>query len=98
MVDDREETMGSIAAMRAASGKVGVLRIGGEYRLISMSPISAGDLVFSVAGVVNDVPTRYSVQVDVTSHVDLPDGCSPDEILDKFYWRFMNHSCAPNAA
>ncbi len=43
-----------------------------------------------------DRPTRYSVQVDLAAHVDLPVGHSHEETLDRFYWRFMNHNCEPN--
>jgi hypothetical protein len=38
------------------------------------------------------------VQVDHELHVDLSGRYGSEYILDRFDWRFMNHSCEPNAA
>ena len=48
-------------------------------------------------GQITEQPTRYSVQVGAGIHLDLPGGHAPEEMMDRFFWRFTNHSCAPNA-
>ncbi|WP_190093882.1 SET domain-containing protein-lysine N-methyltransferase [Streptomyces melanogenes] len=75
---------------------VGVLRSGGEYRLIACESLRAGAPLFWVDGETTDVPSRYSVQVDEGVHLDLPEGVGQEEIMDVYFWRFMNHSCSPN--
>lgn len=75
---------------------VGVMRSKEAYRLVSVQPIAAGTRLFRIEGEPTRLPTRYSVQIDDDLHIDLGSGHSSEEILDRFYWRFMNHSCDPN--
>ncbi|WP_171908555.1 SET domain-containing protein-lysine N-methyltransferase [Streptomyces nanshensis] len=44
-----------------------------------------------------DVPSRYSLQIGDGIHLDLPSGYDQETIMDSYFWRFMNHSCEPNA-
>ena len=37
------------------------------------------------------------MQVGADEHIDLPEGLSLEQILDNYLWRFLNHSCDPNA-
>lgn len=78
-------------------GRVAVLRAGGRYALVARERVAAGSRLFAVDGELTDVPSRYSLQVGAGEHLDLPDGCAHEEIMDTFFWRFMNHSCEPNA-
>lgn len=78
--------------------ELGVLRHSGEFRLLVTRPVSTDGFLFAIDGDLTPVPSRYSVQVAEGLHVDLPEGRQPDELLDEFFWRFMNHSCEPNAA
>lgn len=75
---------------------LGVLRHGGEFSLLVTRPIPAERLLFTILGDVTPMPSRYSVQVAEGVHVDLRGERRPDELLDRYYWRFMNHSCEPN--
>jgi hypothetical protein len=79
------------------SARVAVLRSHGEYTLVSRERLAQGGWLFTLDGEVTEVPTRYSVQLDHATHLDLPDTYGLEEIMDRFYWRFMNHSCEPNA-
>jgi hypothetical protein len=79
------------------SNQVAVLRAGGAYALVARRSIPRDNLMFRLEGACTRAPTRYSVQVGTDLHLDLPDGCGIEEIMDRFYWRFMNHSCAPSA-
>jgi hypothetical protein len=82
----------------AVSEAVGVVRAAGEYRLVSIRPIKAGERLFRIEGIETSRPTRYSLQIDDDLHIDLGSGHTTEEILDRYFWRFMNHSCEPNVA
>lgn len=75
---------------------VGVVRAAREYRLIALRPIVSGERMFRIEGELTRHPSRYSVQVGEGLHVDLHPGHSSEEILDRYFWRFMNHHCNPN--
>jgi len=70
----------------------------GEFKLIASRDIPSGSSLFKIEGAFTEVPTRYSVQVGRGLHIDIPESESEDseETMDRFYWRFMNHSCEPN--
>ena len=74
----------------------GVLRAAGEYRLVAIRPILAGERLFRMEGDRTPRPSRYSVQIGEELHVDLGPGYTIEEILDRYFWRFMNHGCDPN--
>jgi hypothetical protein len=75
-----------------------VTRYCSQYCLISRTIAAPGETLFTIDGKVTAAPSSHSVQVGRDLHVDLPEGLPPEEIMDRFPWRFMNHSCAPNAA
>ena len=74
-----------------------VVRAGGEFKLVALREFAAGSRLFAVYGQITEQPTRYSVQVGAGIHLDLPGGQAPEEMMDRYFWRFTNHSCAPNA-
>lgn len=74
---------------------VGVWETPGECRLVAIRPIRAGERLFRMEGETTARPTRYSLQVGEELHLDLGPGHSAGEIIDRFSWRFMNHSCEP---
>jgi hypothetical protein len=80
----------------AETTRAAVMRTAGEYRLVTTEPIAANMYLFSLEGELVGTPTRYTVQIDESTHIDLPDECRFEEVLDRFFWRFMNHSCEPN--
>jgi hypothetical protein len=75
-----------------------VVRAHAEYQLVVVEHVCAGNRLFTMEGDLTRSPTRYSVQIDRDLHLDLPAGYATEETLDRFYWRFTNHSCEPNAA
>jgi hypothetical protein len=77
--------------------RAAVIRTAGEYKLVAAEPVAANTYLFSLEGELAGTPTRYTVQIDESVHIDLPDECRFEEVLDRFFWRFMNHSCEPNA-
>lgn len=81
-----------IEARRAA-----VVRSDGAYHLVTNQAVPAGAVLFALEGEITTTPTRYTVQLDAHRHVDMPAGCSLEQVLDRYYWRFMNHACEPSA-
>ena len=73
-----------------------MIRARGEYRLVATVPIGAHRRLFRIDGDKTPHPTRHSLQIGKDLHLSLNAGRSTDEILDRFYWRFMNHHCDPN--
>ncbi|MSU32667.1 MAG: SET domain-containing protein-lysine N-methyltransferase [Pedosphaera sp.] len=81
---------------RCHSELLGVVRANRAYRLVAVQPIVAGTVLLQIEGKLTQRPTRYSVQIEEGCHIDLDEGHSSEEILDRHFWRFMNHSCLPN--
>lgn len=46
-------------------------------------------------GVVSGHPTKYSIQLDENTHLNMP---TDEGMIDSpdFFWRYLNHSCQPN--
>jgi len=66
--------------------------------VIATRAIDAGEVILHVEGLLVDHPSRYSVQIDDNLHIDLPasEVAVPDP--ERHPWRYLNHSCDPNAA
>jgi len=85
-----------VPVRRCCSEFIGVVRAEGAYHLVAVRWIAAGARLFRIEGEKTRQPTRYSVQIGEHLHIDLRNGYSSEEILDRYFWRFMNHSCEPN--
>jgi hypothetical protein len=65
--------------------------------LFAARDIAAGTTVLLIEGTLQRHPTRYSIQLDVDVHIEA-DGTLPDAEMRRMHpWRFLNHSCDPNA-
>ena len=79
-------------------GRLGIVSTEQGRRLIALRPFSAGQLVLRIDGDLAHQPSRHSVQIDHSLHIAPaadPPGQHP---LDHGFWRYLNHSCEPNAA
>ena len=74
---------------------VGVLVARNERHLIAIRPVAEGTRVFAITGRETPTPTRYSVQVGPSLHLD--QGCARDEfdLVKRYFWRYMDHDCDP---
>jgi hypothetical protein len=72
---------------------VRVEQIDGELRVVATRPFRAGEAILRLEGDVTDRPSRYSLQVEDDRHLVVPTAGAPE----RYPWRFLNHSCAPNA-
>ena len=69
----------------------------GFHRLVASRKCAAGDTILRIDGVVQPTPSRYSVQVGADEHIERPSTVTHEEEELLYQWRFLNHSCAPNA-
>jgi SET domain len=68
-----------------------------EHRCLrAASRFEAGEVVLVLEGLLSDTPSRYSVQVGADLHVQPSPGIPEDSV--RAAWRYLNHSCNPNAA
>ena len=84
------------SALPAVQPGVGVVWASGEYRLVAARVFVPGERLFRMEGEPARRPTRYTVQIDDDLHLEIASGTTAEEILDRYFWRFMNHSCEPN--
>jgi len=56
--------------------------------------IYEGDIVFMFEGKIISEPTRTSIQIDVSKHIDGQHEIDSDD--KSLSWKFINHSCEPN--
>ncbi len=77
--------------------RVEVSPANGSHRLTALRPMPAGTVILAVSGVFVDRPSKYSIQVDDNLHIEASSGqlSPPDQGCHP--WRFLNHSCDPNA-
>ena len=67
------------------------------YGVVAVAPIEQGSVLFPVDGIITNGPSRYSIQIDDDLHIDLAPDTTLNEQLVRYPWRFLNHSCEPNA-
>lgn len=74
---------------------VGVL-VGRDGRhLVAIRPIAKGRRLFAIRGREIAEPTRYSLQVGASLHLD--QDCARDEfeLVRRYFWRYLDHHCDP---
>ena len=74
---------------------VGILVQAHHRRLIALRAIARGTRLFRLTGREHSAPTKYSVQVSATLHLD--QDCARDEIelVRRYFWRYLDHACEP---
>lgn len=83
--------------IRELVAPIAVVRLDGHYRVLATRSHEPGAFLLEVDGSLTERASRFSVQVGEDQHVDLPDHGDFESILDAHPWRFLNHSCEPNA-
>ncbi len=79
----------------AAGPAVRAVLVERGMHLVAKRAFPAGALVLELEGVLTATPDRYSVQVGAGQHIEPPQGS--DDADPRYLWRFLNHSCRPNA-
>ena len=74
-----------------------MVRLGGQFLLVAARAIAAGERIMTLLGAILEAPTRHTIQIGERQHADMPAGTPLRTQLDDYSWRFLNHSCDPNA-
>jgi SET domain len=82
--------------LRTDNPLVGVLVEQTERRLVTTLAIPEGTVLFRIEGHETRTPTKYSLQVGRDLHLDQRGARDASDRVRRFYWRYMNHSCAPS--
>lgn len=79
------------------SALVGIRVARNGRHLIAIRPIAQGTRIFTITGREIAAPTRYSVQVGASLHLD--QDCARDELdlVSRYFWRYLDHSCEPTS-
>src|SRR6266496_3686805 len=82
--------------LRCDSDLVGVLTAHNHRRLIAIRPVAMGTHLFTITGREIPFPTRYSLQVGPSLHLD--QDCARDELdlVRRYFWRYLDHHCDPS--
>lgn len=81
--------------LQCDSDLVGVLVTRKGRRLIAIRPIAEGTRVFAIKGREVRVPTRYSLQVGASLHLDQDCARGELDLVQRYFWRYLDHSCDP---
>ena len=69
----------------------------GQHRITAARAIRPAETLLTVGGVRMRIASRYSVQIDDNVHLNPPAGAEYLGADDSYIWRYLNHSCRPNA-
>ena len=67
------------------------------FSVIATKPIAQDETILFIDGRLTDRPSRYSVQISETEHIDLDEQALIDATPSRYLWRYLNHHCQPNA-
>ena len=81
--------------LHCGSELVGILVEADHRRLVAVQDVPRGTRLFRLTGLEIATPTKYSVQIGRSLHLD-PD-CAQDEaeLLQLYFWRYLDHACEP---
>ena len=77
---------------------IDVLHVDGHHGVVATKVFEPGHVILRLVGDVVERPSRYSVQIGPGRHIEPPARVVLAGSLASHRWRFLNHSCAPNAA
>ena len=87
----------STQTQEEAADRCGVMFRDGSYHVVARTPIPALARIVSLNGLFVTAPNRFTVQVQEHLHVAPPLDLARDQRPDMYKWRYLNHSCDPNA-
>ena len=71
--------------------------VDGHHRLVATRDFEIEDHILRLRGEIIEYPSRFSVQIGPGQHMEVPADVQVKQPLDRYRWRFLNHSCEPNA-
>ncbi|MBK8974693.1 MAG: SET domain-containing protein-lysine N-methyltransferase [Planctomycetes bacterium] len=87
-----------LTARPSLQAQVRVERRDDALCVVARSTVAPGDPLLRIEGRIVTRPARHTVQVGKDEHVAGDTGLDLEQQIERFPWRFLNHSCAPNAA
>lgn len=82
----------------ARSSGLAILRADGSSRLVAQRAFREGEVILTLDGVLVTAPSRHSIQIGIGLHLEKPADVEGVAEMDRYLWRFLEHSCAPCAA
>ena len=76
------------------------IRVAGDsdrLAVVAAHDIRRGEVILRVVGDPVERPSRHSIQVGRDTHLAAPADLRPRASVARYGWRYLNHSCAPNA-
>ena len=74
-----------------------IVQTNGRYGVYAAESIAAGQIFMRIEGEQRDRPSRFSIQVGWNLHIEVNGNLNLEELMDRFPWRFLNHSCDGNS-
>lgn len=81
--------------LRCDSELVGVLVHDHHRRLVAIRDIARGTRLFRITGREIASPSKYSVQVSASLHLDQECARDEFELVNRYFWRYLDHACEP---
>lgn len=83
------------AALRSS---VGVMHAHGALHMMALEAFQPGQRVLKLEGIISSEPTRHTIQLSETEHLQSPKTAGLERRIERHPWLFLNHSCRPNTA
>jgi hypothetical protein len=75
--------------------EVEVRTVAGFKAVYAKQAISRDSMIFYLQGNITSRPTKYTIQLGIKQHLNLPASRKPGDHPD-YCWRYLNHCCDPN--
>ena len=76
--------------------KIEIKKNGKQLGVFATESFAEGATILHLTGTMKTRPSKYSIQMHMNQHLEVPDGTDPNG-TENYQWRFLNHNCFPNA-
>ena len=76
---------------------VKVVASNNAFHVVSVRSVNPGERILFFDGRIEETPSRHSIQIGPDQHLFAPVEGLTGEHSTRYVWRFLNHSCWPNA-
>jgi len=84
-------------APKRARSRIRVAGNADRLAVLAAHDIRRGEVILRIEGHPVERPSRHSIQVGRDAHLAAPADLRPRASVARYGWRYLNHSCAPNA-
>lgn len=79
------------------ANRVAIRSLASGSGVFALEPLACEQTILTFQGVVSPRPTRFSLQIGPLEHLEPAFDSDDPSGFESSSWRFLNHSCAPNA-